>query len=78
MEDFQDTTVVGAGMHICDGMWPILHTHGVESGEAAGTSQRWDPGGLAIMWGIGEGLRQELTALQSLPSPHFQPPCLDF
>lgn len=24
MEDFQDTTVVGAGMHTCDGIWPIL------------------------------------------------------
>lgn len=45
MEDFQDTTVVGAGMHTCDGIWPILHTNGVGSGESAGTSQRWDPGG---------------------------------
>lgn len=35
MEAFPDTTVVGAGMHIRDGMWPISHTHGVESGEAA-------------------------------------------
>lgn len=33
-------------MHTYDGLWPILHTNGVGSGEPAGALQRWDPGGL--------------------------------
>lgn len=45
MEDLQDTTAVGAGVHTCDGIGLILYTTGVGRGEPADTSQRWDPGG---------------------------------
>lgn len=53
MEDFQNTTDVGAGMHTYDGIWPILCGWGGESWAGWQLMEVGPLRTLVIMQGIG-------------------------
>lgn len=73
MEDFCDTPDRGTGMHIHDGIWPVLQRCGGEWSAGWHLMQVGPKRTPVIMKGTGEGLCQGLTTLQSFPYPTSVP-----